>query len=65
MVVMAFKRPVRAESSNLTSVVRNIKKFVTYLDTRKVTYLNWTIFQTSDEWVKAFKETQPQGRLDM
>lgn len=65
MVLMAFKRPVRVESSNLTSVVRNIKKFVTYLDTRKVTYLNWTIFQTSDEWVKAFEETQPQGRLDM
>lgn len=65
MVVMAFKRPVRIENSNLTSVVKNIRKFVTYLDTRKVTYLNWTIFQTSDEWVKVFKETQPQGRWDM
>lgn len=65
MVLMAFKRPVNVENSNLTSVVRNMKKFVTYLDTRKVTYLNWTIFQTSDEWVKSFKETQPQARLDM
>ncbi|XP_050450054.1 uncharacterized protein LOC126850786 isoform X1 [Cataglyphis hispanica] len=65
MVNMAFKRPIRIENSNLTSVVRNIKKFTTYLDARKVSYLNWTIFQTSDEWVKIFKETQPQARLDI
>ncbi|XP_072756384.1 uncharacterized protein Ldd isoform X2 [Anoplolepis gracilipes] len=65
MVNMAFKRPIRVEYSNLTSVVKNTKKFVTYLDARKVTYLNWTIFQTSNEWKTTFKETQPQARLDV
>ncbi|XP_029170086.1 LOW QUALITY PROTEIN: uncharacterized protein LOC114939826 [Nylanderia fulva] len=65
MVTMAFKRPVKIESSNLTSVVRDVRGFVTYLNTRKVTYLNWTIFQTTDEWSKIFKETQLQGKLDI
>lgn len=65
MVTMAFKRVVRIENSNLTSVVRNIKGFVTYLDTRKVMYLNWSTFQTSDEWKNTFNEMQFQGRLDM
>lgn len=65
MVTMAFKRSVKIENSNLTSVVRNVREFVTYLNTRKVTYLNWTIFQTSDEWSKVFKEIQPQARLDI
>lgn len=65
MVTIAFHQAVRIENSNLTSVVRNVKSFVAYLDARKVAYLNWTIFQTSDEWAKAFTETQLQGRLDM
>ncbi|XP_028048892.2 uncharacterized protein LOC105837746 isoform X2 [Monomorium pharaonis] len=65
MVSMAFKQLVKVENSNLTSVVRNIKGFVNYLDTRKVTYLNWSIFQTSDEWKNTFNELQLQGRLDI
>lgn len=62
---MSFKQVVRVESSNLTSVVKNVKEFMAYLDARKVTYLDWTVFQVSNEWLKAFEETQPQGRLDM
>jgi len=65
MVTMAFKQAVRIENANLTSVVRNIKGFVTYLNARKVKYLNWSIFQISDEWNKTFNELQRQGRLDM
>ncbi|KAL6258986.1 hypothetical protein P5V15_008908 [Pogonomyrmex californicus] len=65
MVSMAFKQPVKIENSNLTSVVRNVKKFMTYLNTRKTKYLNWRIFQISDDWKKTFDETQLQGRLDI
>jgi len=65
MVTMAFKQVVRIENANLTSVVRNIKGFVTYLNARKVKYLDWSIFQISDEWNKTFNEMQRQGRLDM
>lgn len=65
MVTMAFKQVVRIENSNLTSVVRNIKGFVTYLNSRKVKYLNWNIFEISDEWKQTFNEMQQQGRLDM
>lgn len=62
---MAFKQVVKIESSNLTSVVRNIKGFVTYLNTRKVKYLNWSIFEISDEWKQTFNEMQQQARSDM
>ncbi|XP_011684588.1 PREDICTED: uncharacterized protein LOC105447955 isoform X2 [Wasmannia auropunctata] len=65
MVSMAFKQTVRIDSANLTSVVRNIKGFVSYLDSRKVKYLNWSIFHTSDEWKKTFNDMQFQGRLDI
>jgi len=65
MVAMAFKRPIKIENANLTSVVKTVKGFVTYLNTRKVKYLNWSIFQISDEWKKTFNEMQHQGRLDM
>ncbi|XP_020291877.1 uncharacterized protein LOC109858741 isoform X2 [Pseudomyrmex gracilis] len=65
MVSMALKKVVRPQNTNLTSVVRNVKSFVSYLDTRKVKYLNWTIFSTSDKWTKTFHETQLQGRLDI
>ncbi|XP_018348552.1 PREDICTED: uncharacterized protein LOC108752306 [Trachymyrmex septentrionalis] len=65
MVTMAFKRPVKIENANLTSVVKTVKGFVTYLNTRKVKYLNWSIFQISDEWKKTFNEMQHQGRLDI
>lgn len=62
---MSFKEQIRIENSNLTSVVRNIKKFITYLDARKVVYLDWSIFSVNNEWAKAFEETQSQARLDM
>lgn len=65
MVSMAFKQVVRIENANLTSTVRNIKGFVTYLNSRKVKYLNWGVFEISDEWKKTFNEMQYQGRLDM
>lgn len=65
LVTMSFKQVVRIESSNLTSVVRNIKGLVAYLDERKLTYLDWSGFHISDEWAKTFEETQAQGRLDM
>ncbi|XP_067204074.1 uncharacterized protein ldd isoform X2 [Linepithema humile] len=65
MVSIAFHQVIRIENSNLTSVVRNVKSFVAYLDARKVAYLDWTIFQTSDEWTKTFTEMQLQGRLDI
>ncbi|KAG5315958.1 ABCAD protein, partial [Acromyrmex insinuator] len=65
MVTMALKRPVKVENANLTSVVKTVKGFVTYLNTRKVKYLNWNIFQISDEWKKTFNEMQHQGRLDI
>lgn len=65
MVSMAFKQVVRIENANLTSVVRNIKEFVNYLDNQKPKYLNWNIFQISDEWKNTFSEMQRQGRLDM
>ncbi|XP_024889665.1 ATP-binding cassette sub-family A member 13 isoform X1 [Temnothorax curvispinosus] len=65
MVTMAFKQVVRVENSNLTSVVRNVKGFVAYLNARKVKYLNWGIFEITDEWKKTFNEMQHQGRLDV
>lgn len=65
MVSMAFKQIVKIENANLTSTVRNIKGFVTYLNSRKVKYLNWGIFEISNEWKKTFNEMQYQGRLDM
>lgn len=65
MVLISFKQTVAIEKANLTSVVTNIKGFVTYLDARKVKYLNWSIFQASDEWKKTFNEMQLPGRLDM
>lgn len=65
MVTIAFKQVVSVESANLTSVVKNIKRFVTYLDARKVKYLDWSIFEINDEWKTTFNELQYQGRLDM
>lgn len=65
MVTMAFKQVVRIENSNLTATVRSIKEFVTYLDARKVKYLNWNIFEISGEWKNIFNEMQYQGRADM
>ncbi|XP_011868082.1 PREDICTED: uncharacterized protein LOC105562133 isoform X2 [Vollenhovia emeryi] len=65
MVSMAFKQVARVEMSNLTSVVKNVRRFVTYLDTRKVKYLNWNVFEISNEWKGTFKEMQRQGRLDI
>lgn len=43
----------------------HIKDFVTYLDEQKITYQDWTIFQSGDEWTKTFAEMQQQGRLDV
>ncbi|RLU15876.1 hypothetical protein DMN91_011632 [Ooceraea biroi] len=65
MVTMSFKQVVRIKNSNLTSVVKDVKDFVSYLDEQKETNLNWTIFQTSDEWAETFVDTRQQGRLDI
>ncbi|KAL0111880.1 hypothetical protein PUN28_013230 [Cardiocondyla obscurior] len=65
MVSMAFKNVVKIENSNLTSVVKNTKAFVTYLNARKVKYLDWNIFEISEEWKQTFREMQLEGRLDI
>ncbi|XP_014474957.1 PREDICTED: ATP-binding cassette sub-family A member 13 isoform X2 [Dinoponera quadriceps] len=65
LVLMAFKQLVRIENANLTSVVGHIKEFQTYLDVRKVQYLDWSVFQVSDDWEKTFEETRSQGRMDI
>lgn len=65
LVTMAFKQTVRVENANLTSVVRHVKEFMAYLDAKKVKYLDWSVFEVNDNWVKTFEEMHNQGRIDM
>ncbi|XP_032690190.1 uncharacterized protein LOC116853290 isoform X2 [Odontomachus brunneus] len=68
LISMAFKQTVRVQHANLTSVVKHVKEFVAYLDAqnvRRVKYLDWSVFQISDDWTKTFEETQYQGRKDI
>lgn len=62
---MAFKQTVKVEMANLTSVVRHVREFLTYLNTNKVKHLDWSVFQANDDWAKTFEETHNQGRTDM
>ncbi|XP_043253492.1 retinal-specific phospholipid-transporting ATPase ABCA4 isoform X1 [Colletes gigas] len=64
-VSMAFSHPVAVEKANLTSIVRSVKGFVSYLTSPTLPGPDWSVFKVNDKWMRAFEETQSQGRLDV
>ena len=65
---MALQRPMIFERANLTGMIGSIRSFVSYFqepESKRLESPTWTTFSISNEWQKAFEETQSQGRLDM
>lgn len=65
VVNMAFHKVVAVERSNLTSLVANTKKLVSYLKSPKRSNPDWTVFKFGQRWRETFEETLPQARLNM
>ncbi|XP_046740699.1 uncharacterized protein LOC124408067 isoform X2 [Diprion similis] len=58
--------PVPMTASNLTTVIRSVKKFVLYLETPKPSKEpDWKIFGPSSTWSDTHRHISAQGRLDI
>lgn len=65
VVNMAFHKVVAVERSNLTSLVANTRKLVSYLKSPKRSNPDWSVFKFDQRWRETFEETQTQARLNM
>ncbi|XP_046491171.1 uncharacterized protein ldd isoform X1 [Neodiprion pinetum] len=62
----AIGLPVPMSTSNLTTVIRSVKKFVLYLETPKSSKEpDWKIFAPSSTWSDTHRNMSPRGRLDI
>ncbi|XP_048511619.1 ATP-binding cassette sub-family A member 13 isoform X2 [Athalia rosae] len=65
-VYAAAGQPVPISNSNITSLIRSIKHFVTYLETPRPSEApGWKELAPSDAWSDTFKDTSARGRLDV
>lgn len=65
VVNMAFHKVVTVERSNLTSLVANTRKLVSYLKSPKRSNPDWSVFKFGQRWRETFEETRAQARLNM
>ncbi|KAK2584735.1 hypothetical protein KPH14_007066 [Odynerus spinipes] len=65
LVNVALSNKVGIERANLTTVVKVIRSFVSYLESPRREEPNWNIFKIDDNWSKAFEDTRSQGRMDI
>ncbi|XP_043481651.1 ATP-binding cassette sub-family A member 13 isoform X2 [Leptopilina heterotoma] len=66
--LMALRKPMVFEKSNLTAMVGSVRSFITYLqdpESRRLETVNLSSISIPNEWKTVFEETQLQARLDI
>lgn len=62
---MVFGQEVKFEEVNLTSVIRTLREFSSYVNSPRQPDLDWSVFKINNKWLEVFEETQFQGRLNV
>ncbi|XP_023289550.1 uncharacterized protein LOC105698871 [Orussus abietinus] len=65
LISMAFRQPVPIERANVTSALKTIREFVSYLKTEPKDDPDWPIFQPPLKWTEAFEDSRSMGRSDL
>ncbi|XP_026675626.1 uncharacterized protein LOC108632621 isoform X2 [Ceratina calcarata] len=65
VVNMALQQVTGIDKSNVTSVIKNAEKFMSFMKSPKKPDPDWSVFKFDEGWRKAFEETRQQGRMDM
>ncbi|XP_014612694.1 PREDICTED: uncharacterized protein LOC106791527 isoform X1 [Polistes canadensis] len=65
LVSMFFKSTYGIERTNLTTVVKVTRDFVSYLQSPIRDDPDWSIFRANENWSKVIEDTRSKGRLDV
>ncbi|KAI4485555.1 hypothetical protein M0802_012731 [Mischocyttarus mexicanus] len=65
LVSMFFKNTYGIDKTNLTTVVKVTREFISYLQLPKRDDPDWSIFKANENWSKIIRDMRGRGRLDV